>query len=285
MPDSDYNQSIGKGNGGKKMELKITTCPICGNRYFREDYPQCPVCAGIIKRQGETEAMTDRDFTMNGSETLPLNTPDTERRVQAETEMDFGHTMPPDYNPLKADVRQRTVPVRDQKENVSPNSFQETKPPYDREQGGQTQPVWYDDPPRPAPAPYPWPNPQPTPRKERKIPVVGWLVAINGEHRGEDYQIRGYNTMIGRDRGNKIVLTGDECVSRTNCSIRYYADNRRFFIYNAPEASNPVYVNKEPLHEHAELHAYDVIIVGRTELVFIPLCGQSFDWSEAGACN
>ena len=52
------------------MELKITTCPVCGNRYFQEDYPKCPVCAGIIKKQGETEAMTEREFDMNGSGTL-----------------------------------------------------------------------------------------------------------------------------------------------------------------------------------------------------------------------
>ena len=114
---------------------------------------------------------------------------------------------------------------------------------------------------------------------------MGWLVALNGKHKGDDYQLRGYNTMVGRDPGNKIVLTGDGCISRTNCSIKYYSDTNNYFIYNAAEASNPVYVNKEPLHNFTELHAYDVIKLGRTEFVFIPLCGPGFEWSKVGTCD
>ena len=266
------------------MEVKITTCPVCGNRYFLDDYPECPVCTGSIKRrQGETEAMTDRAYGMNGSATLPLRTPETERRAEVKTEADVGKTLPPDYDPLKSksDVHLRTVPVQEQGEHEFPNNFINTESPSDAVQSG-TRPVWYDS----DPVPYPCPNPAPIPcPKEVKLPVVGWLVAMNGVHRGDDYQIRGYNTMIGRDRGNKIVLTGDDCISRTHCSIRHYADNRSFYIYNANEASNPVYVNSEPLHEHAQLHAYDVIKIGRTELLFVPLCGREFSWNGEKTCR
>ena len=249
------------------MELKITTCPVCGNRYFQEDYPKCPVCAGIIKKQGETEAMTEREFDMNGSGTLPLYTPETVREPKVETETDFGKTMPPDHASPKVDTWQHTTPVHEQKENNS--SFQETEPPYQERTDG-TRPVWDDD---------------PSDRRSVKLPVVGWLVTLNGKHKGDDYQLRGYNTMVGRDPGNKIVLTGDGCISRTNCSIKYYSDTNNYFIYNAAEASNPVYVNKEPLHNFTELHAYDVIKLGRTEFVFIPLCGPGFEWSKVGTCD
>lgn len=264
------------------MEVKITTCPVCGNRYFQEDYPECPICAGSIKRrQGETEGMTDREYGVNGSATLPLHTPETERRAEVKTEADVGKTLPPDHNPLKSDVHQNTVPVQEQRKHEFSNNFKNTEPPYDPGQFA-TRPVWCDL----DPVSYPCPNPQPVPcPDEVKLPVVGWLVAMNGEHRGEDYQIRGYNTMIGRDRGNKIVLTGDDCISRTHCSIRYYADNRSYYIYNANEASNPVYVNREPLHEHAQLHAYDVIKIGRTELLFVPLCGREFSWNGEETCR
>lgn len=252
------------------MEVKITTCPVCGNRYFQDDYPECPVCAGSIKRrQGETEAMTDREYDMNGSATLPLHTPETERRAEVKTEADVGKTLPPDHVPQRPENWKRTS-----------GDMGETRPPYDVKvgtkppkpdgpnEGGQTVPVW-----------------DVTPDPRRKHPVVGWLVALNGEHRGEAYQITGYNTTIGRERGNKIVLTGDPCISATHCSIRYFSEPNSYFIYYSEAASNPVYVNKEPLHEHAQLHTYDRIFIGRTELLFVPLCGREFSWNGEKTCR
>ena len=103
------------------MEVKITTCLVCGNRYFQDDYPECPVCAGSIKRrQGETEAMTDREYDMNGSATLPLHTPETERRAEVKTEADVGKTLPPDHVPQRSENWKRTS-----------GDMGETRPPYD----------------------------------------------------------------------------------------------------------------------------------------------------------
>lgn len=246
------------------MEVKITTCPVCGNRYFQEDYPGCPICAGRIKRQGETEAMTDREFEMNGSATLPLFTPETERRAHVETEQTIERTMPPDH-------------VSPQQKNDDMNV---TRPPYDVKVG--TMPPKPDGPSEGSSTVPVW-DITPEPRHER--PVVGWLVALNGKHKGEAYQITGYNTTIGRGLGNKIVLDWDPCISATHCSIRYFSEPNSYFIYYSEAASNPVYVNKEPLHEHAQLHAYDRICIGRTELLFVPLCCREFSWDGENACR
>ena len=59
--------------------------------------------------------MTEREFDMNGSETLPLYTPETVREPKVETETDFGKTMPPDHASPKVDTWQHTTPVHEQK--------------------------------------------------------------------------------------------------------------------------------------------------------------------------
>lgn len=247
------------------MELKITTCPVCGNRYFQEDYPKCPVCAGIIKKQGETEAMTEREFDMNGSGTLPLYTPETVREPKVETEADFGKTMPPDHaSPQFVNGQQ------------SYNDDGRTRPPYDT---GAVQ--------KPTVPPY-------TPVSDVTVPVgvfkdrerptdyiVGWLVALNGKNVGEDYKIRGFSTTVGRGRDNVIVLVGDDTVSRdANCVIRYFSETKKYFIVLGQNVRNAIYINGEGLVSEAELHAYDVIKIGRTELLFVPLCGREFNWGE-----
>lgn len=250
------------------MELKITTCPVCGNRYFQEDYPKCPVCAGIIKKQGETEAMTEREFDMNGPGTLPLYTPETVREVRVETEMDFGKTMPPErVSPQSGDGQQS---YRDSGKTRPPYDVgaaqQKTVPPYtpDEPVGGMTMPVGVF--------------------KERERPtdyIVGWLVALNGKNVGEDYRIRGFSTTVGRGRENVITLVGDDTISRdANCVIRYYSETKEYFIVLGQNVKNAIYINGKALVREAELHAYDVIKLGRTELLFVPLCGREFNWGE-----
>lgn len=244
------------------MEVKITTCPVCGNRYFQEDYPECPICAGSIKRQGETEAMPDRNYTMNGTATMPLHTPETERRATAETEADFGKTLPPDYIPPQPENWQTASGNMGMTQ--PPYSIQKkTTPPHDPVTPDTTTPVDFI-PGHETPAAY----------------IVGWLVALNGKKEGEDYRIRGFNTTIGRGQGNTIVLAEDSTISRdVNCAIRYYSETKEYYIVLGQNPKNAVYINGKSLIDQAQLHAYDVIKIGRTELLFVPLCGREFSWN------
>lgn len=247
------------------MEVKITTCPVCGNRFFQEDYPECPICAGSIKRrQGDTEAMTDREYDMNRSATLPLHTPETERRAEVKTEADVGKTLPPDHVPQRSENWKRTS-----------GDMGETRPPYDVN-GGTTPPVSGVT----VPVEF-------IPGHETADDyIVGWIIALNGKSRGEDYRIRGFNTTIGRGEKNTIVLTEDASVSRdVNCSIRYYSETSEYFIALGQNPKNAVYVNGKALKDVTQLHAYDVIKIGRTELLFVPLCGREFSWNGEKTCK
>ena len=111
-------------------------------------------------------------------------------------------------------------------------------------------------------------------------PVVGWMVCISGPNRGQDYRIHAGNNRVGRNPKNDIYIKGDLTVSgENNCTISYDNRSRRFFLA-AGTGKNLIYVNGEIVFNSVELHAYDVVTVGNTELIVIPLCGEKFSWDQ-----
>lgn len=111
-------------------------------------------------------------------------------------------------------------------------------------------------------------------------PVVGWLVALDGPCRGTDYRIRiGYN-YIGRTGGD-ICIRGDATISaERDCSVTYVPQTRGFYIAHEM-GKNPLLLNGRPVIREAELKSYDRITIGSTNLIFIGLSGEQFDWSES----
>lgn len=114
-------------------------------------------------------------------------------------------------------------------------------------------------------------------------PVVGWLVSVGGAQKGQDYRLHdGYNN-IGRGQGMDVTIKGDSQISRERQAQVIYDAHSRSFFFVAGEGRNVLYVNGQlALKGNAiPLKAYDVINMGDTTLVFIPMCGDKFDWSDA----
>lgn len=113
-------------------------------------------------------------------------------------------------------------------------------------------------------------------------PVVGWLVAVSGPSRGTDYRIHaGYN-YIGRERGD-ICIRGDNTISaEKDANVTYVPQTRQFFIAHE-QGKNVLLVNDLPvIGGGMQLHNFDRITVGSTQLVFVGLCGEQFTWSGEG---
>lgn len=109
-------------------------------------------------------------------------------------------------------------------------------------------------------------------------PVVGWLVCVEGKNRGKDYRIRAQRNFIGRGDSMDICIRGDQTVSRDGHAVISYNSRKSTFTL-APGTSNGItYVNDEEVLMGTMLHAFDVIEVGETKLMFIPLCGEKFRW-------
>lgn len=113
-----------------------------------------------------------------------------------------------------------------------------------------------------------------------KDPVVGWLVAIKGKHYGESFVLRTGRNFIGRGRDMDVVLVADESVSRNKHAIVLYDPKANLFILQPGESHELTYLNENVLLESKEIHSYDVISVGNSDLMFVPFCGEKFMWDE-----
>lgn len=112
------------------------------------------------------------------------------------------------------------------------------------------------------------------------IPVVGWLVAVEGPCRGTDYRIHtGYN-YIGREVGD-ICIHGDNTISaEKDANVTYVPQTRKFYIAHEL-GKNVLLVNNLPvIGGGMEIQNYDLITIGTTKLLFVGLCGEKFSWGD-----
>lgn len=111
-------------------------------------------------------------------------------------------------------------------------------------------------------------------------PCVGWLIAIGGEHVGTDFRLKVGKNFIGRDTKMDVALTEEKSVSRDRHAIVVYEPKTHMYLVQPGESSSLVYRNNEVVLTPVKLEAYDVITVGDINLLFMPLCGARFNWSD-----
>lgn len=109
-------------------------------------------------------------------------------------------------------------------------------------------------------------------------PVVGWLVSLDGPEKGRDYRIHSDNNFIGRGEKMDICIRGDETISRERHAILAYDSRDKKYYFAPGEGRSINRINGEAVLTMRELKAYDKIEIGRTNLLFIPLCGERFEW-------
>lgn len=112
------------------------------------------------------------------------------------------------------------------------------------------------------------------------VPVVGWLVAVEGPCRGTDYRIHtGYN-YIGREAGD-VCIHGDNTISsEKDANVTFVPQTKKFYIAHE-QGKNVLLVNNLPvIGGGMELHNYDLITIGTTKLIFLGLCGEKFSWED-----
>lgn len=118
-------------------------------------------------------------------------------------------------------------------------------------------------------------------------PVVGWLVCVEGPEVGKDYRLYGRINTIGRAEDNDVVLAQEHTVSQKNhVRLAYDAKHNNYQLIPG-DGSNVTYLNDEPLYVPQRLNAYDVLEMGETKLIFVPLCNDQFRWptSKAGGAE
>ncbi len=111
-------------------------------------------------------------------------------------------------------------------------------------------------------------------------PVVGWLVGLNGSKKGYDYKIRYGQNFVGRAENMDICIEDDMTMAYENqAKIVCDEKNQKFYIVSG-EGRSVNYVNEEIVLSQLEINPYDILEIGATKLIFVPLCGENFSWKE-----
>jgi hypothetical protein len=100
-------------------------------------------------------------------------------------------------------------------------------------------------------------------RSEKRSPVCGWLVALNGPHEGEDFRLRLGRNVVGTAADCDVVLSGRK-ISRKHCAIRF--EGGEFQIADL-DSTNGTWVNAEQVQRH-DLIDNDLIKIGDVEFEF-----------------
>ena len=107
--------------------------------------------------------------------------------------------------------------------------------------------------------------------------TVGWLVCIKGESKGVDYHLHSGFNYIGRSAEVDISIK-DPQVSGKMVSVAYDNEMKAFTLMRCEGIANIPRCNGAPVYTPIELKIYDVITLGKTQLMFVPLCGEKFSW-------
>ena len=103
----------------------------------------------------------------------------------------------------------------------------------------------------------------------KRPPVVGWLIALDGKHKGEDFKILEGNNKLGKNADCQVVLT-DEFISGEHALIYYEKDEKHFLITDTG-STNGTYVYEGGEYKKItsrELLDNDTVKLGETQLRF-----------------
>lgn len=119
-------------------------------------------------------------------------------------------------------------------------------------------------------------NTAPNNAGELIVPVVGWLVCIEGELAGKDFRLCAGKNYIGRAADNDVVLDKDQTVSGRRHAIVSF-DKVACQAYCHPGESRELfYLNGRAVYNPTQLHTGDVLTIGNTKLIYVPFYGEVF---------
>lgn len=115
-------------------------------------------------------------------------------------------------------------------------------------------------------------------------PTVGWLVVIDGPGKANVLRL-GYGlNSIGRGEADRVrVDFGDQQISREQHAVVTYDPKGKKFYVTHGKGTNLTYLDEQPVLAPMELAERAIISIGVTQLLFVSLCGESFDWQDKKA--
>lgn len=113
----------------------------------------------------------------------------------------------------------------------------------------------------------------------RTDPPVGYLICTAGEDYGMGFPLKTGNNSIGRSASMDVVIL-DEKVSREKQAFVLYEPHNREFYMKPGEGTGLCYLNGELVLGPVKMQAFDMVSLGDTKLMLIPVCCERFSWEE-----
>lgn len=114
-------------------------------------------------------------------------------------------------------------------------------------------------------------------------PAVAWLVIVEGPGRGNHCPVFYGQNSIGRGSDQRIRLSfGDTRITRDAHAYLIYDDVARRYYLRDNGKANLVRLNGAPVMAPVEVKDRDRISIGETQMMFVALCGEGFDWLAQG---
>ena len=114
----------------------------------------------------------------------------------------------------------------------------------------------------------------------KKPPVAGWIVCLYGKYQGESFTVRVGPNSIGRNPSNSIILNREKEISyNEHAFITYISEKDEFYIIPGEEGSN-TFVNGKRVDSPLRIVGNEIIEMGRSKWMLIPLCKNDFKWSD-----
>lgn len=108
-------------------------------------------------------------------------------------------------------------------------------------------------------------------------PVVGWLVGISGEKYGHSYELFATSNTIGSGTGNVVAIDDSRLCSVSHGVICYQVETGRFFM-DSEHSDGKVKINGYSVSENVYVNYMDVLEIGASTYMLIPLCKDGFSW-------
>jgi hypothetical protein len=111
-------------------------------------------------------------------------------------------------------------------------------------------------------------------------PVVGWLAIVAGPGRGLVFPLTyGINPVGSRVEHGVRLGFGDTQISDLQALVIYDHHRRKFFVHHKG-GRVATFLGGEPILKLTPIAPQQEIVMGRTKLRLVPLCGPDFDWTQ-----
>jgi hypothetical protein len=107
-------------------------------------------------------------------------------------------------------------------------------------------------------------------------PVVGWLVCVHGQDKGQDFRLVAGRNRVGRGSAHAVSLSDPSVSASAHAELVFDPASKNYLL--APGEKGLAYLNGELTLTPSLVKANDRITVGKSELLFVPIGSDSCDW-------